>query len=228
MEAKSRLFIYDRKEMSVLILLGIMVALFAFTLGVHLGKRVGPRGVVATAPEAKPLQTQADEVPNRQVLTEQAKGTDHAVEETMNQETHDEVSRTGIKLDTPRQVDLPKAAKAEQAPTTPAVSEVNITKTADESEKSVTAAKREAPEGKYTLQVGAFATLAETRDRIDALEALGLKPYMRSVDLKKKGKWFRVYLGGFGTKEEGDEAGSRYQAKHVIDSFLVVQAPSDK
>ena len=43
MERKKRLFIYEGKELTVLVILGSTVAAFAFTLGVHLGKRVSPK-----------------------------------------------------------------------------------------------------------------------------------------------------------------------------------------
>src|SRR5687768_1489129 len=107
MDQRQKLFIYDRKEMAVLVLLGIMVALFAFTLGVHLGKRVGSGTLADHADEVKAAQTVADALPDRQDFVEHGDGVATAVDETLNQALHEEVARTGIKLDTPRQVELP-------------------------------------------------------------------------------------------------------------------------
>src|SRR5476651_1191800 len=99
MDQKPRLFIYDRKEMGILIILAMMVAIFAFTLGVHLGKKVPARPVVVGPVDTAPAVTSQDKTPNRQELTEQGKGTQQAVDESLNQALHDEVTRSGIKAD---------------------------------------------------------------------------------------------------------------------------------
>jgi cell division septation protein DedD len=200
MEQKQRLFIYDRKEMAVLILLAVMVAVFAFTLGVHLGKRVGGAEMAApVAIQPSPAPTQPDEVPNRQDIAEQTPAAQQASDEALNRELHDEVSRTGIKMDTPRQVELPEKSRV----------------------KSIPAANRPTPHGKYTLQVGSHQKLDEANDQVEALEALGLKPFLRQVDLKAKGRWYRVYLGGFTSREDAEQSGASYRAKKMIESFIV-------
>jgi cell division protein FtsN len=235
-EPKSRLFIYDRKEMAVLLLLAVMVALFAFTLGVHLGKRIGPKGFVSeSASDAAPVTTAADKVPNRLELTEQGKGVAAASDEALNQALHDEVARTGVKLDTTRQVELPDETRSANAgATTTAPRELVVKgkaaedaapvaplKAALSDEESFGPSKRQAPPGKYTLQVGSYPAFAEARDQAESLEALGLSPFLRSVNLKKRGRWFRVYLGGFETMESAEEAGARYRSKNMIESFVV-------
>lgn len=101
--------------MGVLLLLGVMVAIFAFTLGVHLGKQVGPQVVAHGPGDAETAPTVPDKLPNRQELTEQAKGAQQAADESLNQALHDEVARTGIKLDTPRQLALPEKPVSKNA-----------------------------------------------------------------------------------------------------------------
>ena len=255
MEQRQRLFIYDRKEMGVLVLLGLVVALFAFTLGVHLGKRIGPRGAISQLPiETIPIPTQADKTPNRQELTEQAKGVSLAVEESMNQVLHDEVARTGVKLDTLRQIELPDKAHNKTGGATTLTSTHNIhgenakdpnkdglaadnEPTVHSAIEPVTAgshamppkkiesveqaAKPESAGGKFTLQVGSYPTAEEAQPLIQSLEKLETKPYLKEVDLKEKGKWFRVFLGSYDSKEAAMEAGTRYQSAKTIASFIV-------
>jgi cell division septation protein DedD len=209
MDQKQRLFIYDRKEMIVLVLLSVMVALFAFTLGVHLGKNIGHAERVGANPSGStPAATVPDEVPNRQDLTEQAPGAPDVVDENLSRALHDEVAKTGIKLDHPRPVELPETQKktAQDAPL---------------ALESIAAAKRPSPSGHYTLQVGSHQKLNEAKDQVDALEALGLRPFLRAVDLETKGRWYRVYLGGFVSREDADSAGARFRAKKMIESFVV-------
>ncbi len=219
MDQKPRLFIYERKEMGVLIVLGSVIAAFAFTLGVHLGKKVGPLPTQATPSEAQMVLTKPDPVPNRQELSEQAKGAQQAADESLNQALHDEVARTGIRLDSPRQLALPEKPVTKNAgATTPATatSGPNVSGL-----HAISAANRRAPHGKFTLQVGSYPKLEEAKDQTDALDALGLEPYLRETLIKGKGSWYRVFLGGFDTQEAAKEAGERFQSQHVIDSFVI-------
>lgn len=98
--------------MGILIVLGVMVAVFAFTLGVHLGKKLGPGGhdgeEHAQTGETLPAATIDDAVPSRLEMSEQTKGTDQAISESLNQVLHDEVGKTGIKVEKPRALALPK------------------------------------------------------------------------------------------------------------------------
>jgi cell division protein FtsN len=241
---KQRLFIYDRKEMAVLTLLGLMVALFAFTLGVHLGKKVNPgQTQKSTSDGVAPARTEPDQVPDNPEIVDQTVGAPEAVDEKLDQALQEEVSKTGIKLNEPRQVDLPKDAKSGAGgATTPAEAEtapVHTEKPAarvrvapkqvQNSKDSFSAFERAAPKGatgKYTLQVGSHRIKEEAESQIRALEIQGLKPFARAVDLKQKGHWHRVFIGGFATQEDAERAGGEYRADGFIESFVVAPRPN--
>lgn len=237
MEQKQRFFIYDRKEMGVLLLLGVMVAIFAFTLGVHLGKRVGPQAVAQGPGDAETVPTVPDKIPNRQELTEQAKGAQQAADESLNQALHDEVARTGIKMDTPRQLALPEKTvsknagatnphpteAAEVAEAAPAPAEKPIA----HAEADAVALHRAAPDGRYTLQIGSYPVLDEARDQADSLEALGLKPYMRPATVRGK-QWYRLYIGGYKSLEAAEKTGARYVTQHMIEAYIVAKRVDEK
>ena len=111
MKNKQVLFIYDRREVLTLSLLVMTVAFFTFTLGVHYGKQAIPKAVSNGLEHTSSLSTTTDQIPNRQELTEQSKAAQQALEDTLNQELHDEIILTGIKLETRRQVNLPEKSK---------------------------------------------------------------------------------------------------------------------
>ncbi len=235
MEPKQRLFIYDRKEMAVLVLLGVMVALFAFTLGVHLGKKVGPSHVVTGAEHghgdgdsSAPVQTESDKVPENPEIAAQASGVPDAVDESLDQALHDEVAKTGIQLEQSRPVDLPKKTRSANGGATSGTSE-SKTATSPGDSSPVKTAIHEAVSslvtGKYTLQVGSHQNKDEAEEQIHLLEEHGLKPFLRTVDLKKKGQWHRVFVGGFESKEDAEKTGKRFKAENVIVSFVVAPRP---
>ncbi len=263
------MFIYDRKEVTVLTVLGVLVALFAFTLGVHLGKKV--RGGLGswTGPDAQSVDTATDKIPEPGDLTEQSKGAFGAVDDTLSHMLRDEVEKAGLKLDQGRQIDLPKGTVSKEGgatteykakdlaeapsvpkadpkvaqPEAPAHSEAAVP-SAPKSESAHAAPKVDSvpsapkgsapakpaateaamPSGKFTLQVGSHPSLAESVEQMDRLKAQGLEAFRKSVDLKEKGLWHRVYLGGYASKDEAEKAGAKFRDQHLVDSFVVTRS----
>jgi cell division septation protein DedD len=259
------MFIYDRKEVTVLTVLGVLVALFAFTLGVHLGKKV--RGGLGswTGPDAQSVDTATDKIPEPGDLTEQSKGAFGAVDDTLSHMLRDEVEKAGLKLDQGRQIDLPKGTVSKEGgatteykakdlaeapvgqpatqPAAPAHSEaaapgaqksdsahaapkVDSVPSAPKGSAPAQPAASEAaiPSGKFTLQVGSHPSLAESVEQMDRLKAQGLEAFRKSVDLREKGLWHRVYLGGYVSKEEAEKAGAKFRDQHLVESFVVTRS----
>ncbi len=302
METKNQLYIFGKKEIGLLIAMGLGIASFSFTLGIHMGKRIAPKGVEAKSNSGTPLETASDKIPDRHELAEQAKGVQGAADESLNQSLHDEVTRTGIKLDVPRQIELPKNSKNKAGGATTSHAQTHAESKAEpekaaehsseksdekkvekaekggESEKSETkpeaktdttpdaksdedaplathpekpksaAAKHEpapvkheeatkeashdsAPDsaaeetssGKYALQVGSFPTRGEAEARLKEIGGSGLASSIHEADVKGKGTWYRVYLGGFSTKKIAEKAADSLQKKKQIDHFVVVE-----
>lgn len=262
MDKKQRFFIYDRKEVGVLLLLGVLVAVFAFTLGVHLGKKVSGKGAVITGThfESASTVTEAADVAHDQVLNQPSGVPVSGTEDMMSQALHDEVIKTGVRLEDTHQVELPSKTKSSNAGATSAHAEHEATK-----EKAVAAAKevkeapaaqesnnlhkenetrysseqKEAPlpsnvtqtithisSAQYQLQIGSFPSSAEAQARLQDLEASGLKPKIQEADLKKKGHWFRIYVGAFPTKEKAEKAGEQYKSQGLIQSYVIAKAPA--
>lgn len=246
MEQKQRLFIYDRREVVILVTLGLMVAAFAFTLGVHLGKKVTTKALTSATAEVPQTPTLQDNLPNRQELTEQARNAQQAADDELSHTLHEEVEKTGIKLKTPRQVDLPSETKTKNggattlkteavAPVPQTVSpkkdieELNkaaeqlaATDTAIEPrEKPAEKTGADAAHGKFTLQIGSFPSAEEAKSKMDELRSQGLRPFVRSADVKGLGKRFRLFVGDFSSREDAEKAGKKYQSERVIESYLV-------
>jgi cell division protein FtsN len=199
-----------------------------------------------------------------------------ASEDAVNQATHEEVARTGIKLEDSRQLELPEKTRSKnagatslqtpaapqteqqpaehQAPQRPATEQPveeqqqsvaeNAPSPDDEvpAQKSLTPEQQEAlselnPHHKvakkahpaasahhYTLQIGSYSNMNEAQARVKDLEISGLTPRIHATDLKGKGRWYRIYLGGFATKAAAEKAGKKYRAQGMIDSFIVAKS----
>ena len=143
-----------------------------------------------------------DAAPNRQELDVETDQVDHEAEASAQQALKEEVSRTGLKIDKHRQMDLPTQTKAEAHPSI-------------------------RPNGLFTLQVGSYPTVAEAKARLQELKPKGLTGWIKAAEVAGKGKHFRVYAGGFKTKAQAEEAGKSYVIKDWIDSFVVVPIPQN-
>ena len=81
------------------------------------------------------------------------------------------------------------------------------------------------PVGKFTIQVGSFPSLKEAIDEADSLEQKGAKPFLRSATLKDRGRWYRIYLGGYQSRTAAELAAKGYVEKHIIKRYFVAQMP---
>ncbi len=242
MGQKPFLYVYGRKEMALLVALGILVALFSFTLGIHLGKRVGilvdpsqPQAHTESAQAghtAAPtdegthakLQGQDDAVPDRLDLKEQGKNSEKVARASLGEALHAEVARTGIQLETPRQITLPSEAKTPEGGATTDTETAKPEKTVAETPPAEVAKAVEEAAGKFSIQIGSYPTQNLARDHLERLEALGVEPYMVPADVQGK-KWFRVYLGKFESAPAARKSAERYRSQRVIESFVIAPIP---
>lgn len=214
MDSKRRLFIYDRKEVGVLILLGVGVALFAFTLGVHLGKQVVPKPMetIGEAKPTEPLTTAEVQAPNRVDVSTEVKNIPGAVDETLDQSLRDEIAKTGMKVEKSRQVELPSEVRKE-------ISRPEV------GHEGIPPAKPTPLSPRYTLQVGSYPSLHEAEPELLKLNENGLRAEVREVDLMGKGKWFRLFVGQFDTVKDAEKAGKSFKKERRIAEFVVVPTP---
>jgi cell division protein FtsN len=235
-DQKRRLFIYDRKEVGILILLGVGVALFAFTLGVHLGKQVVPKAteMAAEAKAVDPLLPAETQSPSRVEISQEVKNVPAAVDESLDQSLRDEIAKTGMKVDKARQVELPtelhKEVKKPEVGAQPETAEVPVVKTEPKRKAEPKAAAQTEratsnAASRYTLQVGSFPSLHEAEPELLKLNENGLRAEVREVELAGKGKWFRLFVGQFESVKDAEKAGKSFKKERRIAEFVVVRAP---
>ncbi len=60
--------------------------------------------------------------------------------------------------------------------------------------------------GKFFVQVGSFKSRGKAKEFCNKITPLGFKPRVAVADLPNKGKWFRVMIDGFASREEAKRA----------------------
>jgi len=219
MERKSRILIYERKEVLLLLGLAVLVGVFVFTFGVHLGKRVPPRGVRNGEPAVPEVNQIADHKTTRHDIQDQVLQAQGAADVIADETLRDEVAKAGIRLDPYKQVNLPEKSVPEKKgePKDSGVEPSQV------SGLLAAALKRATPDDPYTLQIAAIAVTegAHIEGSLKGWAAAGLEPWMREVSIAGKGRWYRVYQGSFATRESADHAGSALKSQGKVASYVV-------
>ena len=89
-----------------------------------------------------------------------------------------------------------------------------------------TAQTAAASAGKYVIQVVSLQDRKKAEDLRDRLNSMGYAPYIDSAELSDRGRWFRVKLKGFETKEEAQKVVDGLQAKVKGLQCLILPAGS--
>jgi len=180
---RQRFFIYERREIVLLVLLAGVVAGFAFTLGVHLGKDLNDSTALQAKDEEHGIETQSDKMPSRFQLSDRVKVEDEQTDELLNESVHKEVTATGIRLEKPRQTTLPTEVKkstpdshSSEPPKTEEVKHINESQLLSE----------KAPEKPFTLQIGSFPSPEDAGIRKAAIQEMGLNPFVRKAKINGK------------------------------------------
>lgn len=75
--------------------------------------------------------------------------------------------------------------------------------------------------GNWTIQVASFSDQAQANDRVTRLKAAGVDARVIRADIPGKGTWYRVQIGGFGSREDGMKAGNQLRSRGTIQDFIV-------
>jgi cell division protein FtsN len=76
-------------------------------------------------------------------------------------------------------------------------------------------------EGQFTVQVGSHNDVAQANGQAEKLKAAGFEPRVVSVDIPKRGKWYRVQSGNFSNRAEANSYAEQILAKGAAENFVI-------
>ncbi|OGQ46180.1 MAG: hypothetical protein A3H42_01500 [Deltaproteobacteria bacterium RIFCSPLOWO2_02_FULL_46_8] len=126
----------------------------------------------------------------------------------------------------PKQVTLRTAPKEEtpqesETPPPGTIEPVIPSEAAPQETARPTSVIQTAPHARYTIQVGSYPNVDEAHAITDQWKAKGYPAYLVSADIPNKGRWYRVRLGGFNSKEAAEDFNEKLTAKEQIEAFVV-------
>jgi cell division protein FtsN len=131
-----------------------------------------------------------------------------------------EVADASLKTEQPQPAPATPAPTAAPAPPAPTPEQkVEQPKAAEDS-----AQQQPAAAGRFTVQVGSYSTPGEAEARAANLKSAGQPVRVAEVDIPKRGKWYRVYVGGFASRAEAETHGKSLRGRGLAESYIATEA----
>lgn len=239
MAEKPSLYVVEKKEVVILVVIFILVTVLAFTLGVKYGESVGRRVAITTQeaekahadaaadkvggtlgaevldspksehPENEDKQTSA---PTTDSHSPEAQAGGHKTEERIAPNEESKLTNETIAaVETNSDKYLLEALK-EAGVETP----VEKKKT-----NELPQAVKAPPKGDYVIQVGSYPTKRDAERQVDALKHKKLMAMILPPFKDRQGEWYRVVLGSYKNRNSAEKAAQLLKAKGDIRSYFV-------
>jgi DedD protein len=75
--------------------------------------------------------------------------------------------------------------------------------------------------GRFAVQVGSYNEVGQANERAEKLRAAGYDPRVVSVELPKRGTWYRVMVGSFNDRAEANRFGAQMRSKGAAQDFVI-------
>lgn len=182
MNENTKLYVFAKKEVALIFIFMVLIAVSAFVLGVKIGKNYS--------------YLQSGYTPEDRAKVDMLSGQ----EEQLNQaiEKREEVDPEKLKDDTHRALEERLKEEIETPPkaeATPVEAE-----TSETSETSQVSGDDFA--GKFTIQLGSHRSKTEAEEFANGFKYRGYNPIINEVDISGRGTWYRTSLGVFSSAEE--------------------------
>ncbi|MFZ4712098.1 MAG: SPOR domain-containing protein [Bacteriovoracaceae bacterium] len=211
MENNNKLFVLDKKEIALIFLFMIVIAITSFTLGVRIGKKMllTSQGITAADMDAFKLKSQTEEQVEKAKNEIDGKPVD---KEEVNKDGFNNLQK---EMETIESSDIGATAKSSKGQTEEMTS-------SGKEDVMMSSADEETATGKFTIQLGSYPKLSEAKEFADAFTVRGYNPLINQVKINEK-NWYRVSLGSFGSMAEAKEYVKKEESLFQGQDFVIVE-----
>lgn len=75
---------------------------------------------------------------------------------------------------------------------------------------------------RYAVQVGSYPQLAEATHSVEKWKGKGYPAYMMIADIPDRGRWYRVRIGGFSSREDASRYLKEFQSRENAEALIVM------
>lgn len=203
MDSKTKLYVFAKKEIALIFVFMILIAVTSFVLGVKVGKNYSLEVSGITHDDQKKvvelLSQKEEELNGLKTNPGSGKLESSEIENKLKEKINEEFG-------------VQKEYKgANEAPIS--------------SEKSTTSTQKDSLSGKYTIQLSSHRTLEEAEIFAEGFRARGYNPIINQTELKGKGTWYRVSLEAFDSLEEAKAYVAKEKTLFMGQDYTIIKLP---
>ena len=75
---------------------------------------------------------------------------------------------------------------------------------------------------RYSVQIGSYPEMAEASNLVDRWKAKGYPAFMMIADIPDRGRWYRVRLGGFESRDDATHYMRELKSRENVDALVVL------
>lgn len=179
MNENTKLYVFAKKEVALIFIFMVLIAVSAFVLGVKIGKNYSYLQSGYTPEDRAKVDMLSTQEEQLQDITDKRVPVDP---QQLKDETH-----KALEERLKEQLEKEEAPKVEMKSPT---------------EESTTQVSGDDFDGKFTIQLGSHRSKKESEEFANGFKYRGYNPIINEVEISGRGTWYRTSLGVFSSIEE--------------------------
>lgn len=204
MDSKTKLYVFAKKEVALIFIFMILIAVTSFVLGVKIGKNYSMEMAGITPEDQKKvvelLSNKEEELSSIKANPEANTVESSDIENKLQEKISEEFGAGSV-----------PAHGGMSKPPANGVEAKHETK--------------DALSGKFTIQLGSHRTLKEAESFAEGFRARGYNPIINQIEIKGKGTWYRVSLEAFNTAEEAKAYVGKEKTLFMGQDYTIIKMP---
>lgn len=194
MSEKGKLFVFDRIEVLIILVLMVLVAITSFTFGVKIGQKFTyeKQGFSDTERQLIELKSAAEEEAEEIIQDDNPQDFKKTMEENLENKFEaiekGDIKPGSVKKEMPGEMESTKANPVEA-----------------ERDNLINDLNNKGVQGKWSIQLGSYQNNPDAQRFADGFRARGYNPIINEVLIEGRGVWYRVALGVFDSVSEARE-----------------------
>lgn len=209
MDSKTKLYVFAKKEVALIFIFMILIAITSFVMGVKIGKNYSLELAGVTPADQKKV---VELLSNKEEALEDIK---------KNAEAHT-VESSDIEHKLQEKISAEFGSDAKTAHEAAPVAHAANMSTEKPTQAPVS---KDGLSGKFTIQLGSHRTLKEAEDFAEGFKARGYDTIINQIEIKGKGTWYRVSLGAFTNMEEAKSYINKEKTLFIGQDYAIVKMP---
>lgn len=210
MEENNKVYVFEKKEILLLVVFILVLASTSFTIGVRMGLnwKMDEAGITKEDKDQLILKSQSEENADAALKDSEVKSKP-IKDEAFNKlkQEFDKLNNENLQVES---ANIPDAEESTEPDSAKLIDNYELSQAPANPEPAVA---NESPavetntdyRGKYTVQVGAYNNLDDAKQFAAGFEVRGYTPIINEVEIDNKGKWYRVSIGIFESRQEAKD-----------------------